>query len=124
MSRIHRVIVLNKPLKIRGFTVLQWVTLGLSIALGLWVSTAVVPKEWKIANAPAGVFIFVGIVGGIIALISALEMKPLIWWVNHVTYRLGIMPLSYLPNKESSTTMYPDPTINEIDKAANEFYAR
>ena len=102
---------------------LQWVTLGLSIALGLWVSTALVPKEWKIANAPAGVFIFVGIVGGIIALISALEMKPLIWWVNHVTYKLGIMPKIYLPQIKPSI-VYPDPTMIEIDKEANEFYAR
>jgi hypothetical protein len=123
MSRIHRVIVLNKPLKIRGFTILQWVSLGLSIALGLWVSTTFIPKDWKIANAPAGVFIFVAIVGGIIALISALEIKPLIWWINNVTYRLGMMPIVYLPHGESAT-VYPDPTMIEINKEANEFYAR
>ncbi len=123
MSRLHRVIILNKPLKIRGFTVIQWISLGLSVALGLWASTSLVPKEWKVANAPAGVFVFVGIVGGIVALISALEMKPLVWWTNQAAYRLKLKPVTFLPHTEQPSAVYPDPTIIELRKE-DEFYTK
>src|SRR5262249_46893747 len=115
MSRIHRVLLLNKPFKVTifnmSFTPVQWLILVLALVAAFMLSTAPFPKEWKVANAPVGVFVFVGIVGAVAVLIQAMEMKPLVWWKNQILYRLRVKPLLFLP--------HPEPAPTYLDLASN-----
>ncbi|HEY9867596.1 MAG TPA: hypothetical protein V6D08_00190 [Candidatus Obscuribacterales bacterium] len=120
MSLVHRVIVLNKPLKIRGFTVFQWVLIVLAVAGGFGV-LSVIPKEWKIGN------LGVNFIGGLsvfcvaFVFIGMSQMKPFMWWKNLFLYRLKLVPTQYLPHPEESI-VYPDPTIVEAARKSDQFY--
>lgn len=112
MSVVHRVIILNKPLKIQGFSIGQWALMALGVAGGFIGAFNLVPKEWKILGAPAGVFVFVAIVGGVMVFVKACEMKPAAWWRNLLAYRLKLAPSVFLPRCEDGH-VYPDPSIVE-----------
>ena len=121
MSVVQRVIVLNKPFKIRGYTIPQWLILGVAAILALIVATKVIPQDWKFNGAPVGVFAFVMVLGAGIAYVSATQMKPLAWWRNKALYGLHIMPRTYLPRREEAQ-LYPDPTIIERVKREDQNY--
>jgi hypothetical protein len=121
MSVVQRVIVLNKPFKIRGYTIPQWLILGIASIAALFVATKVVPQGWKINGAPAGVFAFVIVLGAGIAYVSATQMKPTAWWRNKFLYGLKIVPNVYLPKREEAQ-LYPDPTIIERGKREDQNY--
>jgi hypothetical protein len=121
MSVVQRVIVLNKPFKIRGYTIPQWLVLGLASVVALFVATKVVPNDWKINGAPAGVFAFVIVLGAGIAYVSATQMKPVAWWRNKFLYGLKVVPDVYLPKREEAQ-VYPDPTIIEPRKREDQNY--
>lgn len=120
MSVVQRVIVLNKPFKIRGYTIWQWIIMGVSAVLALFLATKM-PNDWKINGAPIGVFVFVAVLGAGIAYVSATQMKPPAWWRNKFLYTLGIVPSIYLPNREEGQ-VYPDPTIIERAKRDDQDY--
>jgi hypothetical protein len=122
MSLVHRVIILNKPLKIRGFTLFQWAMMvlaaGLAFALGSYV-----PKEWKLANLPVGFLLGLCIFSAVLVLINALEMRPLAWWKNQFLYRLKLVPSVFLPHPQEATP-YPDATIIEPARKEDTYYVR
>ena len=120
MSVIQRVILLNKPFKIRGYTVIQWLILGVSVALSFIVGTSV-PREMKLGNLPLGFLVGLSIFCGAIVFVSASQMHPFIWWRNLLLTRLGLLPKVYLPHRESGY-IYPDPTIVEPSKAEDQAY--
>ena len=109
MSLVHRVIILNKPLKIRGFTVSQWVVMVLAAATAFGVGSAM-PGNWKVGNLPVGFLVGLGIFCGAMLISQGLQMKPLTWWRNMIAYRLKLVPMTYLPHSEPGT-IYPDPTV-------------
>ena len=47
MSVVQRVIILNKPFKIRGYTIVQWIILAGTLAVAFLVGSKV-PPDWKI----------------------------------------------------------------------------
>jgi hypothetical protein len=116
MSLVHRVVILNKPLKIRGFTVQQWIVMALAAAVSFAVGSFM-PGNIKIANLPIGFIIGMIIFCGALFISQALQMKPLTWWRNMISYRLKLAPQTYLPHSEPGT-IYPDPTV--IDKERKE----
>lgn len=120
MSQVHKVIVLNKPLKIFEFTPIQLGMLVVAIIGGLLIATNM-PKEWKFNNVPAGVFVFVGVVGAAMVLGKMSEVKPWMWWRNMVIYRLGIVPNTFVPKPEPAP-LYPDPNIIETKKKTEGYY--
>lgn len=120
MSLVHRVIVLNKPLKIRGFSILQWVQIVLALALSFGVFT-LFPKEWKIGNLPTGFIVALIFFCGVMVLINALEMRPFAWWRNKFLYGLKVLPIEFLPHPEEAH-IYPDSTIVEAPKERDRFY--
>jgi uncharacterized membrane protein AbrB (regulator of aidB expression) len=120
MSVVQRVIVLNKPFKIRGYTIVQWLILGVAAVAALFLASKM-PQNWKINGAPAGVFVFVIVLGAGIAYVSATQMKPPAWWRNKILYGLRIVPHVYLPNREEAQ-VYPDPTIIERGKREDQGY--
>jgi hypothetical protein len=120
MSQVHKVIVLNKPLKIFEFTPIQLIMVVGSIIGGLVVAGNM-PKEWKFNNVPAGVFVFVAIVGAALVLGKMSEVKPWMWWKNLLLYRLGLVPKVFIPKPEPAP-LYPDPNINESKKKSEQYY--
>lgn len=120
MSVVHRVIVLNKPFKIRGYTIMQWLVLGVCAVLALFLATKC-PQNWKFNGAPVGVFVFVIVLGAGIAYVSATQMKPGAWWRNKFLYTLGVCPTIFLPKREEAV-IYPDPTIIDHGKREDNRY--
>lgn len=127
MSLIHRVIILNKPLKIFEFTIPQLIVLAGSVLFAFAVSS-MIPKEWnlipkdmKAGSLPTNILTFITLLCIAIALVKALEMRPFVWWKNNVFYRLKIVPSVYLPHLEEGQD-YPDTTIVETARSADQFY--
>lgn len=121
MSQIHKVIILNKPLKIRGFTPIQWILLALSVALAFLVGTKV-PGDWKLGNLPLGFILGMLIFCGALVYVKASEMKPFAWWRNLFLYRLGFLPRTYFPHIEEQTQIYPDPDVIDAPKREEDGY--
>ncbi|MBX9688583.1 MAG: hypothetical protein K2X27_17875 [Candidatus Obscuribacterales bacterium] len=120
MSLVHKVIILNKPLKIRGFTFGQWALLAISVALGFFLAFKV-PQDVKVpfTNLPMGLIAWVVIVGGAVAGVNAAEFKPFAWWRNLLLYKVfNAVPRAYFPHVEEQTQIYPDPDV--IDPARRE----
>ena len=120
MSVVQRVIILNKPFKIRGYTVWQWIVLTASVAIGFLIGSKI-PHDWKLGNLPVGFIIGLLIVCGAIVFVSASQMKPVAWWRNKLMYALGMAPVLYLPKREEGQ-VYPDPTIKEVVKREDQAY--
>ena len=122
MSLVHKVIILNKPLKIRGFTIGQWVILAVSVALALFLAFKV-PQDWKIGNLPIGLFVFIIIFGGALAGVNAAEFKPFVWWRNLFLYKVfNTLPRAYYPNVEEHLQIYPDPDVIDPIKREDQNY--
>jgi hypothetical protein len=91
-----------------------------SIIGGLLIASNM-PKDWKFNNVPAGVFVFVAVVGAAMVLGKMSEVKPWMWWKNMLFYRLGIIPSVFVPKPEPAP-LYPDPTIIETKKKSDGYY--
>ncbi len=122
MSLVHKVIILNKPLKIRGFTFPQWAILAVSVGVGFFLAFKV-PQDWKLGNLPVGVFVWVLIVGGAMVGVNAAEFKPAAWWRNLFFYKIfNSLPRAYYPHIEEQTQIYPDPDVIDPIKREDEGY--
>lgn len=122
MSLVHRVIVLNKPLKIRGYTIFQWVLMVAGAGLG-FTAFSFVPKEWKLGNVPVGLIVGIGVFCAVMVPMTMLELRPRAWWKNQFLYRLKLAPTTFLPHPEQGRA-YPDPTIIEAPKKQDQYYVR
>lgn len=120
MSVVQRVIILNKPFKIRGYTVMQWIILAVALAVAFLVGSKT-PGDWKLGHMPLGFIIGLVIFCLAIVFVSATQMRPVSWWKNLIMYKLGLSPTVYLPNREPATLHY-DPTIIEAPKAEDQPY--
>lgn len=120
MSQIQKVILLNKPMKIFEFTPFQLVLMFVSTITAFIVGSNV-PHDWKIANLPAGFIIGLVIICLAIVFVKMSEVKPWLWWRNAVVYKLNMMPTVFMPRPEPGQ-VYPDPTIIDVKKRANEYY--
>lgn len=114
MSLVHRVIILNKPLKIRGLTISQWIMGAGGVGVALLVGTQI-PQQWKIGNLPAGFIVGMIIVCAVLFVSQAAQMKPIAWWRNMIAYRLKLVPLVFMPRPETGT-IYPDPSVIEASR--------
>jgi hypothetical protein len=122
MSLVHRVIVLNKPLKIRGFTLFQWAMMVIAAALAFALGSYV-PKEWKLANLPVGFIVGLLIFSAVLVVINALEMRPMAWWKNQFLYRLKFAPTQFLPHPEDARSC-TDASIHEAPRKEDTYYVR
>ncbi|MDZ4834160.1 MAG: hypothetical protein SGJ27_10325 [Candidatus Melainabacteria bacterium] len=119
MSQVHRVINLREPFKIFSMTLHQigFLAVGILIAFALGSR---VPGDWKLGNIPAGLVLGIFVVCLAIVAGGFTELKPMVWWRNMLSYRLGLVPRLYIPKSEAGQ-IYPDPTIIERSDA-EEFY--
>jgi len=120
MSQVHKVIILNKPLKIFDFTPLQLILLLVSTVVALIVGSKM-PGNWKINGLPVGFLVGMVIFCGALVVVKMSEVKPWIWWKNLLVYRLRMAPTIFMPRPEEEA-IYPDPTIIEAKKSSDEFY--
>jgi len=120
MSQIHKVILLNKPLKIFDFTPLQLVLMFMSTIAAFWVGSSI-PQGWKVGNLPTGFVVGMLILCAAIVLVKMSEVKPWAWWRNLLLYRLNMVPTVFLPRPEPGQ-LYPDPTIIDAKKRSDEYY--
>ncbi|MBX9877828.1 MAG: hypothetical protein K2Y22_05165 [Candidatus Obscuribacterales bacterium] len=123
MSVVHKVIVMNRPLKIRGFTLLQWTVMVVAIALAFYFGSQVAAwmPDLKIANVPLGAWVGIGILCGAAVFVAAPTMKPMVWWRNRLAFLLGIQPRQYMPKSEPAI-VYLDASIVEPGKKTQETY--
>lgn len=122
MSLVHRVIKLNEPFKIRGYTVSQWILMGVSVAAAFFIGTKI-PQDWKVGHLPVGFLVGLAIFCGAIVFISATQMRPMSWWKNALLYKLKLVPMVYLPHPEEGV-IYPDPTIEDVVKREDSNYVQ
>lgn len=120
MSQAHKVIILNKPLKIFEFTIIQLILLFFSLLAAFGIATQI-PKEWKINGIPGGFAVGITIFCVMLALVKMSEVKPWAWWRNMVLYRLRAVPTIFIPKPEEAP-IYPDPNIIEVNKKAEKNY--
>ena len=120
MSQIQRVIILNKPFKIRNYTPFQWLVLLVSVGIAFLVGSKV-PHDFKIGGAPAGVWVGVFIFGIGAGYIHVVQRRPFAWWRNRITYSLGLSPTLYLPKREEGQE-YPDSSIKQAPKREDQPY--
>jgi hypothetical protein len=120
MSQMHKVIILNKPMKIWDFTIIQWGMLSVA-ALLAFAAAAQVPKEVKINGMPGGAVAFICLICVALALVKMSEVKPWGWWKNMLAYRLKAVPTTWMPHPEIAP-IYPDPTIIEAKKQGDDNY--
>jgi hypothetical protein len=121
MSQIHKVILLNKPLKIFDFTPFQLILMFFSTILAFIVAGNV-PSSWKLPNGlPVGFLLGLLIFCAAIVVVKMSEVKPWVWWRNMFTYRLKLVSTVYLPKPEPGQ-VYPDPTIIDVKKRSEEYY--
>ena len=120
MSVVQRVIILNKPFKIRGFTIWQWILLGSSLGVAFLIGTKI-PHDWKLGNLPLGFIVGMLIFCTAMVFVGASQMKPFVWWRNKFLYTFGFVPVLYLPQREEGQE-YPDSSIKEPIKREDQSY--
>jgi hypothetical protein len=120
MSQAHKVIILNKPLKVFDFTIIQLVLMFFSV-LGSFFAATQVPKDWKFNGMPGGALVFILLVCLMLALVKMSEVKTWSWWLNLLLYRLNAVPTTFLPKPEPAP-IYPDPTIIDEKKESHKNY--
>ncbi len=116
MAIVHKVIVLNKPFKLFGFTIFQGIALVFAALLGLWVGTSM--PAIKVNGIPIGIWSFILITSGAIVPIYALQIKPWAWWRNRVLSLAKLLPSEILPKPEAPTT-YLEGVSKEKSKLPN-----
>jgi len=121
MSQIHKVILLNKPLKIFDFTPFQLI-LMFCATITAFIVASNIPQSYKLPNGlPVGFVVGMLIFCGAIVVVKMSEVKPWAWWRNLVLYRLNMVPTVFLPRPEPGQ-LYPDPTIIDAKRRADEYY--
>jgi hypothetical protein len=121
VSRVHKVIVLNKPFKLWDFTIRQLLMMVVAVAISVTLLSRV-PQTWKIGNLPANILSAIVFFCLCLPLVKFTDLKPMKWWKNVVLYKLRLESTVYVPKPEEQTAIYPDPTIVEPKKRSDEFY--
>lgn len=122
MSQIHKVIILNKPLKIFDFTPVQLIIMLLCI-VGCLILSSKIPPDWKLDKMPMGFLIPFVIFCLALVFVKGSELKPARWWLNLFLYRLNLATRVFLPHPEPSQ-IYPDPDIIDAKKRDDNVYVQ
>jgi len=120
LSRVHKVIVLNKPFKIWDFTIRQLLMLVIAVAISVTLLSRV-PQGWKIGNLPANILLAILFFCFCLPMVKFTDLKPMGWWKNIILYKCKLAPTEYIPRPEEAA-IYPDPTIIEPKKRSEEYF--
>ena len=120
MSRVHKVIVLNKPFKLWDFTIRQLLLLVIAVAISVTLLSKV-PGTWKIGNLPANILSAIVFFCFCLPMVKFTDIKPITWWKNIILYKCRLAPTEFVPRPQVGA-IYPDPTIIEPKKRSEEFF--
>ena len=101
MSQMHKVIVMNKPLKVFDFTIIQLGLMFFAVLLAFFAASQV-PKDVKINGMPGGVVTFIILICIAMALVKMSEVKPWSWWINMFAYKMNVVPTVWMPHPEAA----------------------
>ncbi len=105
MAIVQKVIVLNKPFKIFGFSFVQWIFLTLAALGGLWLGTAM--PQVKINGIQLGIWITIITPCVALVAVNASSIKPWQWWRNRILNLSNLSPTEILP-KPVPAKIYPE----------------
>lgn len=112
MAIVHKVIILNKPFKLFGFSFIQWIVLLGTSLIGLWIGFSMPPVKFN--GLPLGFLVFMVIVCGGIVFVHASLIQPWQWWRNRFLYLANLLPTQILPKPQPARTY-----LEEGQKEAN-----
>ena len=112
MAIVHKVIILNKPFKLFGFSFLQLGVLVGTGLIGLWTWSIMPPA--KINGLPLGFLVFMFIICGGMVFVHASLIQPWQWWRNRALYLANLLPTKILPQPQA-----PKVYIEENTKEKN-----
>jgi hypothetical protein len=95
MSSQHKVVLLNQPARIYGYTPAQFAVMLATLVIAFIVATHV--PAWKIAYLPVSFLIGMTILGTGTALVQATNVRSLRWWRKRIGLAGRGLPL-YLPD--------------------------
>jgi len=104
MAIVQKVIVLNKPFKLFGFTFVQLIILGGAALIGLWLGT--IMPQVKINNIPLGFWVVLVFFCSAMVAVNASSIKPWQWWRNGLLSLSSLLPTEILPNSRPAK-IYP-----------------
>jgi hypothetical protein len=120
MSVVRKVIILNQPLKLFGFTLIQLLLLSVTVIFILWLSGHCPPG--KLGGIPLSFWVPFFIFCSALVFVKATEIKPLQWWRNRLLWHTEFLPKVYVPGFEASPR-YPDESIIEPgDQSKDDMY--
>lgn len=106
MAIVHKVIILNTPFKVFGYSFVQWILLSVIALVSSWAWFSTPPV--KVNGLPLGLFVFVAIVCTGIVFVHASSIKPWQWWLNRVLYAAQLLPTEILPKPQPIKTYFED----------------
>jgi hypothetical protein len=98
MAIVHKVIVLNTPFRLFGYSFVQWVVLLFTALISCWAWFSCPPV--KINGLPLGLFAFLAIFCTGIVFVHASLIKPWQWWLNRVLYAAQLLPTKIFPQPQ------------------------
>ncbi len=114
MAIIQKVIVLNTPFKLFGFTFAQLITLLVASLLGLWIGSLM--PSVKIGPAPLNVWVIILTPGGAMTFIAASQMKTWQWWRNRILGLSNLLPSEVLPKPQQAPIYLEDGKVSRPDR--------
>jgi hypothetical protein len=106
MAVVHKVIILNTPFKLFGFSFIQWLVLLITSSLGLWIGFSM--PQVKINGLPLGFLVFMVIICGGIVFVHASLIQPWQWWLNRLLYAAKLLPTEILPKPQPIETYFEE----------------
>lgn len=116
MAIVHKVIILNKPFKLFGFSFVQWIVLASTSLIGLWIGFSLPPVKFN--GLPLGFIVFMIIVCGGIVFVHASLIQPWQWWRNRILSLAQMLPTEILPKPQAAKT-YIEDAAKQSNKLSN-----
>lgn len=104
MAIVHKVIILNTPFKLFGYSFVQWIFLGIVALISCWAWFSTPPV--KINGLPLGLFVFLGIFCTGIVFIHASLIKPWQWWRSRILSLAKLLPTEILPKPQPAKVYF------------------
>ena len=95
MAIVQKVIVLNKPFKVFGFTFVQLIILTGAALVGLWLGFIMPPV--KINGIQLGIWVTIVFFCLAMVFVNASSIKPWQWWRNRLLSLSNLLPTEILP---------------------------
>jgi hypothetical protein len=107
MAIVQKVIVLNKPFKIFGFSFIQWILILAVVFIGLWVG-AMMPQV-KINGVQLSIWVTLFFFC-LAPAVNVFSIKPWPWWRNRLLSISNLLPTEILPKSQPAKIYFEEDT--------------